>query len=1230
MPWSATISSGDVVAIHSALVPTANGDGEILLFGGDDHDRAANENHQWDHTRRFNCRHPTQPLLYVQSPNADLFCCGHAFTGDGRLLTGGGTTAFSQDAVGIHAHLHFEGHRRCFAYNPATMLLAEVASMNFEPGSTSQGGGRWYPSLCTLATGEVLIVAGHPAGDDSRHNNNHPERYQPLVDRWVLLAATGPDDVGGPDLFPRLHLLADGSVFVSSALQGNTRCIAIDPWTGSKREVCDLPNGDYHGYSCPSVLLPLTPQDGYRQRVLLCGGGSSQLLDLGATAPAWVTVPRNGATAAQSRTHASATILPTGDVLMTGGADPANDQSGVMEPELYHTPIDHATGTPSYAAGPGSWDTLAEPATVLRNYHSGALLMPDGRIWTAGGNSPTQPDTPPGTNQELIEIFDPPYPAGTRPSILSCPTVVAYGDQFAVDSPDAPHISAVTLLRCGSSTHAFNPDQRCIFLAFTAESATRLRVSAPPGGTIAPPGNYMLFLVDDGGRPCQYASFLRLGGTTSLFTDRSTFSQHEVEALLSGSTPWIPDAIYVVLDGFTQLDTAGTSDRPFPPTLQLSFEDDDSAVPGFDVSQVSSTLYESPAAPAGVAQRITIGYQLRFTDPHAFDGIAAGDSRRVRVAAHWGPTTASGEIVIFRREHVYSLDGPVSWLSIDVQVLQLPRGGAFAGKQDDDPASFIGQAIQAMRTAADDSTHPFEQLVANSANAALELNDATDDVLRDNFAFAKVRFRAPAGVTAPDVKLFFRMFTTAATSLSYDTSTVYQRTGDGPTAVALPGTVNGEIVSQPFFAGVRNADPQAQQDPVNRWTLAGAGAQEAVTFFGCWLDFNHDATIRNRIRGEHQCLVAEIFFPPSPIPAGATPADNDQLSQRNLVILHSDNPGDAASHTIAHTFDLKSSATALPTSLMIGKGSLAPPILAIASQRVIPPDELFLRWHGLPQDSIVSIYLPDVDVDQVLAVASSRPGYGSLAAIDAHTIGCRVGDATYLPLPGGRPGNIAGLLTIQLPPTVRAGETYRVTAHQISGRNRSFVASFELTIPVSRAPLILPLAQRSFVVLREIGSSIAPTDRWRPVFDRYLAVLASRLVSLGGDPGAAGPAGGRDRAAQRCGRRGWVFAALLALLVVVVALHPLPGLLAEAAVAIATLAAGVWWLARCRPQRCQVVVPLAAGLAFGGAASAALWLLGALPSGGGLVVAATSLGVGAMVAIGIGWRCFRVGGVSTP
>src|SRR5262249_1779698 len=143
-----------------------------------------------------------------------------------------------------------------------------------------------------------------------------------------------------------------------------------------------------------------------------------------------------------------------------------------------------------------------------------------------------------------------------------------------------------------------------------------------------------------------------------------------------------------------------------------------------------------------VAQRITLGYRITFADAHAFDGIAPGNGRAIRVTAQWGPSQAVGRIMVYRREHVYSLDGPVPGLSIDVQVVQLARNAMFAGVQDSNPAMFIGQAIAAMRGMPDDANHPFEQL-SHQPNATLELADSVGGTPRDNFAFARVRFRAP-------------------------------------------------------------------------------------------------------------------------------------------------------------------------------------------------------------------------------------------------------------------------------------------------------------------------------------------------------------------------------------------------------------------------------------------------------------------------------------------------------
>ena len=241
-------------------------------------------------------------------------------------------------------------------------------------------------------------------------------------------------------------------------------------------------------------MLPLSSSDGYAAKILLCGGATSQIINLSSSSPNWATVLRDGNPTGVPRIHACATLLPTGQVVLTGGADAANDQAGINNPEIYDPVANH-------------WTTLTSPASVLRNYHSSALLMPDGSVWTAGGNSPDQPGTPPTDTQKKIEIYMPPYPAGARPIINSCPASGSFGSTIHVETNNGSIISKVVLMRCGSSTHAFNPDQRAINLDFTLSGNT-LNASIPSNPNVVIPGPYMLFTVDNAGRPCQYAKFM--------------------------------------------------------------------------------------------------------------------------------------------------------------------------------------------------------------------------------------------------------------------------------------------------------------------------------------------------------------------------------------------------------------------------------------------------------------------------------------------------------------------------------------------------------------------------------------------------------------------------------------------------------------------------------------------------------------------------------------------------
>jgi hypothetical protein len=129
-----------------------------------------------------------------------------------------------------------------------------------------------------------------------------------------------------------------------------------------------------------------------------------------------------------------------------------------------------------------------------RLYHSTALLLPDARVVTCGGGRT-------GPEHFDAEIFSPPYLfKGARPTITSAPTTIEYSTDFTVVTPDAASIAKVSLIRLGSVTHAYNSNQRFVPLTFTASGGS-LTVQAPTSRNIAPPGHYMLFIVNGAGVP---------------------------------------------------------------------------------------------------------------------------------------------------------------------------------------------------------------------------------------------------------------------------------------------------------------------------------------------------------------------------------------------------------------------------------------------------------------------------------------------------------------------------------------------------------------------------------------------------------------------------------------------------------------------------------------------------------------------------------------------------------
>jgi hypothetical protein len=198
-----------------------------------------------------------------------------------------------------------------------------------------------------------------------------------------------------------------------------------------------------------------------------------------------------------ARTNVNAVLLPDGTVFVVGGQRNGKwnaDPQPVLEAEIYDPSDD-------------SW-TVTAPMAFPRQYHSIAVLLPDGRVLTAGGVDPS-----PGIierDQRSMEVFSPAYLSrGPRPVVAAVPANVAYGADFDVDSPDADDVDAVVFLRPCSVTHHTDAGQRYVKLEIRNRDPASLTVRAPANGNVAPPGYYMLFLVSATGVP-SVARFVRI------------------------------------------------------------------------------------------------------------------------------------------------------------------------------------------------------------------------------------------------------------------------------------------------------------------------------------------------------------------------------------------------------------------------------------------------------------------------------------------------------------------------------------------------------------------------------------------------------------------------------------------------------------------------------------------------------------------------------------------------
>ncbi len=589
--WSDLDVPGDmqVNAIHAALLRT----GKVLLIAGSGNDRQQFEAGKfetllWDPA--------TGEFKRIHTPS-DMFCAGHVFLPDGKLLIAGGTRRYEvlpadiKNAAGVMTIkdedpdgrplrlaagtelTSSDGHayrtRNAVVVEPASKQIAadgtttvtasqtEVWVKAVEKGTASvvksptqfrvagiptgrshaiygysnyltlekqeywgddksylfdpikeryekvdnMELARWYPTLVGLKDGRVMAVSG--LDGFGRIINGHNEIYDPKTKQWTShpeLRRTFPT-------YPALFLMPSGKLFYTGSNAGyGSASVGRHPgiWDLSDNSFEKVPGlrVPHETETSGSVLLP----PAQRQRYMIAGGGGigespkstdrTDVIDLNRPNPRFTPGPD----LAKPVRYPNLVITPDDKLVITGGSTGYRGEgaSDVLLCHLYDPKTNRLT-------------RVADPS-VGRDYHSSALLLPDGRVITLGSN-PLYADADnsiPGTFEKRIEIYSPPYLyRDDRPSIDSGPEQVKRGGAATFSTSDPEAIKAARLIRPSAVTHVTDVEQRSIALDFTRTDGG-ITVKIPSSAGLVPSGWYMLFVDNGAGTPSE-ARWVRVG-----------------------------------------------------------------------------------------------------------------------------------------------------------------------------------------------------------------------------------------------------------------------------------------------------------------------------------------------------------------------------------------------------------------------------------------------------------------------------------------------------------------------------------------------------------------------------------------------------------------------------------------------------------------------------------------------------------------------------------------------
>jgi hypothetical protein len=462
--WEELPGLPDITFMHAVLLPNSN---RVLYWG---YGPRPDQSRVWDQTTGTYSAPPNQPAALAADEN--IWSGAHAFLNRAvpTILAHGGYR------FNTNPPLTANTERRAFLFNGNTLTWSKTADTST---------GRFYPTSITLADGKVMTLFGQDnAGGGATAASL--EIYTPSgAGSWSAPKALPFNYF----YYPWTFLLPNGEIFIAGPQKPARRVT----WTATP--VVDDPAKQYNqvfsqrgvNMDGTAVLLALEPPL-HRPRVLIAGGStpdtqqSAEWIDLSAATPAWQALPNMNV----ARDKVNSVLLPDGRVLIVGGIETLPDGG----PAELFDPNDPLAG---FELGPSM--------KYRRGYHSAAILLPDGSVVVGGDpNGPTTPH----------ERYLPPYFFKPRPAITAAPATLAYGANFNITCPQAGSIAEVVLMRPGAVTHAFNQAQRHVGCAIASATGTTVHATAPPNGNVAPPGYYLLFVVDQDRIPST-GVWIRLG-----------------------------------------------------------------------------------------------------------------------------------------------------------------------------------------------------------------------------------------------------------------------------------------------------------------------------------------------------------------------------------------------------------------------------------------------------------------------------------------------------------------------------------------------------------------------------------------------------------------------------------------------------------------------------------------------------------------------------------------------